>query len=818
MMESGKALYIITQIASLFSKDPTTLRQEMPCVCAPSVEQMVPYLDFKDHEYLSLLEEAKKKWGVKNENIFGKQESEPIIKPNTLLASLIHYVDQPLNTVEKNLKEGIQTTFNEVVDEVDQESIKQITSVGQNVWEYIGPWIKKRLIDGALFSYIDRQQFQKAAEFSFLNFFYHESSLRTHRTLLTLAPSCYVTRKKDDIIKENEQDALKRFWLWHHRWYDTYKMNNKLHHLYNLQSFYHEKFSQAIEAFEQVQNQKEGNLKNQEDFAFLAYHYLTQRNIIIDATCELQAAHHNKLAKNREIGWFNSLLEQGLNSIAGWFQRFGYFRMPRDFEVCLEHCEKLIQEGNESLFEYNLRFNQEELPEDYKKYIEKEFLLVERTKKAKIDELLTLYINAVMEDNFFKAKELCTWYVTEESKFNWVEEYENFENYRRELSKIFQYQDMFHEILARLYLLGDQYYGKDSSSYNKIILLQDEIKKQVMQLHFHHRELKKSFINLIKTHSNNADKGIVERISNSLSRKTLRYLSEGTIYHSIKPYDEQLDLAYKQIKNSFDLITQIKTYVTKTLKIDEIGETPVHQIKMYFDQMSLTPLHYQETFMPFLLTKETFHQHVTQKLRLDDLFEIRELKILGANILRNTHWSEEKIWSEFLQNFKIYFDGVRILNKQKKQLTSQHRLFLKFLNSLQNHEKYQETLKYQLKELTQAESELDKIYSGFQQSFKHTMNTIYNTNTLLNSERIFSSANRKISRLLTKGELYNSTPLLKDLSSEVKKQILKLTDFLKTKQQQIEEWQILLFKLSQQESQQNQTKEATKIVIIDNYL
>ncbi len=773
----GKFFPLLMQLISAFSQDPTTLRQEMPILPPAPPEQVVDYLDTKDHSHTVLWQEAKKYWAINPpKGLDIHPENEPVINPDSILGYLVSLTKAPLENLERNLHEKVNTTLDEAVDEVDRATLIQIANGLQCVWSLTGPWIKARLIDGALFSYIDQQQYLKAAEFSYLNMAYHGQALRIHRDLLSLAPRAYTDRTKDRIIREKEIQDHQKFWLWHERFITTARVNHVLHHLTNMFHFYDEQFRKAHKL----------------DLLDLSYKFLSIRSSIDDAICELKASHHNHLAKQRSKNWFGATLEKGMNFVAEWFWKHGYYRTPRPFHDVLSYCEQLATQEYNNLKVYRI-------PTQIRLDREEEVFLREE-EKIPTETILAQYIEAIEADNFIVAKKNCTWYPTQkpvepregvarELVFDWLREYQDMENYYREIQKIFYYQDILREILSHLYELSDHAFSDNKRQlYEGLIQAQLEARREIYLLHRERHELKKSYINEIKTKFNYANKGLWERFSDSLNRKAFRYFKDGAIYHSIKPYEEQIQSLHKQLRFSCSRIDFIKSLV--------LGGYPKDP---FFKGLISDYRYVHHRFSPFFITED----RILSLYHESDVKDSTRIQVLCEFADRNRRWfPDQKIWEPLFNVINIYLSLYTQMLIQHDESQEVERDLIRFEHLMRkqlskDNGEDRETLLL----LNRFEEDLGKLKSSIQSSveelsqiFKDTMGTLINLHTPLDTGRIVSSLGRKSIRLITTGEILSSKKSLIDEEPTFSKLIITWAKKIKQNRIKLEKLISLLSK------------------------
>ncbi|HXF90871.1 MAG TPA: hypothetical protein VNJ29_02960 [Candidatus Nitrosotenuis sp.] len=793
----GTTFNLIMGLVSTFSKDPTTLRQEMPILPPIPQQQIVDYLDLKDRCYQTLWVEAQEYW-LKNpqRSLDIPVSDEQLINPSSMLGYLINYAKPPLANLERTLEKKVHETIEEAIDETDRATITQFINAGRYSWKKVGPWIKLRLIDGALFSYIDQQQYLKAAEFSYMNMSYHEQALQCHRDLLWLAPQKYTERSKDGVIMAREAEERKKFWQWHERYTTTSRVNYVLHHLNILFHFYNNLFQKA----------------HKSNLLSLAYRFLTSRTLVDDAICELKASHHNLLAETRSKNVFAAMMEHGMNRVGDWFLHKGYFRTPRPFSEVLRSCETLVKQNYEGMKIYQI--SSTVLSRDE----EETFLKDEEN--SSIEKILPAYIEAIEEDNFFEAKRYSTWYLTKDSHFNWLTEYQDLENYYQELQKIFYYQDLFTDILTETYhTLDDAADEKSRDNYVKLLNIVHVTKEEIYRLHYHRRELKKSFINYIQTKSNLADKGLWERVSNSLSRKAIRYFKEGRISHTVTPYEAQLKELYAQFNHSAQRLEAIKR-----ITLNSFPNNP------YFKALSSDGDQVHFIFKPCLLTLDNFAQH----FRSVNIEDPRCIRVLHSNAEKNERlFPSQFMWNELrsvLDCYENLWTQMKLKYDQALKISNEFRLFkgqvtkLIVVDSLEN-----QRTKNLLEQFDQTVTTLPEIIDSAKKdlvhSFVHTMESIFNKYTAVDSYRVLGSAGRKVVRVITTGQIINPRKLLGESKTTYQDLLDKWKDDLRKSKLKLDKMIKLLLPpkrgdVSLTDSQNDSSASSSKIgmFIIDDYV
>lgn len=786
----GKTFGIIMQLVSVFSKDPTTLRQEMPVLPLIPPEQIVDYLDLTNNCYAQLWQEASDQWkkrAAQNIVIQDKDKENFFINPTSTLGYLVNLTKAPLERFERNLEKQIFETIEDTVDEADRSTLTQAIDLCQYIWKRVGPWIKPRLIDGAMFSYLDQQQYLKAAEFAYLNMGYFGQALKVHRDLLWLAPKSYLDRSKDDLIKNKEREDRLKFWLWQERFSTTIRVNHVLHHLTKLCFFYHELNCKAHE----------------KKLYHLSYRYLTLRNIYNNALGELKASHHNHLAQSRSKNWFGEGIEWTLNFMGNWFLDRGYFQTTKPFFDVLENCEKLATDGYDGIKPYQIP-KKIEMEEEESTFIKEE-------EKAKIEDILPKYINAIEADNFIEAKKYCTWYRTEDSEFNWLLEYQDLENYYQYIQKIFYFQDLFAKSIVQLYVLSEKAFdGGEKEFYTDLILLQDKIREEIHNLHHHRRKLKRSYLNYIDTKLNNADKSLWTRIKASVSRKAIRYFKDGVIYHEITPYDEQLTLLHKQLIHTEQLFTGTQKVVLKGAPKD-----------VFFDRTTqgFREIIKRKEYSPFILTQEKFIHYFKDT----NLKEPNTINVLCENVERNRQWfPNDSIWRVLKENvteFNKLSKGMQFCLSDAEKLTLISQNFelsmSKVLNTKEESDK--QTLELIISFVSclgQLQKNIRFQYEQMQESFLYTMESIFNQFTPIDAPRVLNSLGRKTTRFFTTGQVLNQQKVFLSEVGEYQENIEVWLRHLKGAKVKLAKMKQLL--KAEGESEEG-GKSVNKVLIIENY-
>lgn len=462
--------------------------------------------------------------------------------------------------------------------------------------------------------------------------------------------------------------------------------------------------------------------------------YLTLLNYhrINSILTELKAAYFNHMVEIKPHSWLSKYAQIGVNYITDAIAKLDSTKteIPRHFLDVYKDTLQLNWDVYDHLFPHT-----------------------RITRKS--SDALSDFMAAIADDNFILAKWITLGTETPDSNFNWFKEAGDFENYKRGVDRLIHIQNHIDDLITALHSINDEEFrhfietditSKFYQNINIFIYRLWDLRNKIDELRILYRT---AYLKSLKTTVNEADKGYWERLNQTLKNKAIRKIVEGQFFDTSET-KEQVLMKLREFQQSYTgILSEIGVLISNTQPIkDEL----------------LSPIDRGDEFYPVFYTFDEYVHFFDGKAALTDT----DLKIAQYNLKRIASITTNPFW-------KTQLDEIQKLAYVSKELTKATKLAEVYYKNTKN-----PAFSTVQTEIKGAQQTLGVSYLKYIQSEWNRLHPV-------NTQRLLGSAGHKFSRLVTTGQLLDSTKEFKDIYPDFIAFIDHITKLLVVKAGEISE-------------------------------
>lgn len=658
----------LTVLLELYSDPSTSLKPPMPTYPLDQFDCYIEDLNYSPTMLAGIPEEVKENF---QKAIYVRKKDDLIdINEQSLKGLALRHLANFLNASEEKAKINVQRIYETSLDGPDRATLSQVFSVLKSVKDFLFSFMTKQ---GKFVGLVGKESYDKAKIFSYYESYYHLAKLSAYVHLMPR--DLYFVVGKKEFIGQKVQEHLGEYAHWFYRW----------------------KLCEKVASLEFLLKGQAQHFQDQYDHSSTKpYELLAKMSDLSIALMGLKNGFFNHIVAIKPKSEQEQKTETYINQGVSWLNHLlAPVEKAPDFLETYERVTKLIQEN------YN-------------------GLKIEKPMKAEFSEILDHYVKSVSQDQFMAAKwdTLAYETVTPETPFNWLQEAGHFENYKRKVDRLFSMQDCLYDLIWEVVQKID---SKGEKNQEILMQIRDFYHLQ-NQLDSVRILMRLGFLKGIKTRVNQSNKGVWERLTQSLGNKALRLLLDGEVFDKTRPYEEVLR-DYQSACSDFSRITSV-----------EITE----------DQVDYYVFYDREDYLTYVRGQE---------------LKASQLKVIYYNLERIGQIKKDPFFEEHFKYMRILFD------------CSTH---LSFLNDTIRDFKKVDSLIFEDRLLTDL-SKLKRQTKLLSESFKKYVISDYNSKTPLTTNRVTESAVKKIDRYQKTGGIFDSSKSFVEIYPAFQKELLSLS-------------------------------------------
>lgn len=364
------------------------------------------------------------------------------------------------------------------------------------------------------------------------------------------------------------------------------------------------------------------------------------------------------------------------------------------------------------------------------------------------DDVLQEFLAAVSSDNFIQAKWITLSTSTPKANFDWLKEASFLENYKRSVDRLIHTQNHIDEIISALYSINEKLFTRfidgdtsqvDYRSINTVIYKLWDLRNKVDELRIYYRT---AYLKSFKTTVNQTDKSYWDRFTKSLTNKAVRKVLEGQFFDTSETREQVLQRLRQFTAEYSSMLTEI-SLINLPRGIAPISPDLLHSIDR------------GKEFFPVIYTFDEYASIFDGKSALS----LEDLRYAQYNIERIAKITASPFWQEQLVE-------INHLVYANKELTKAVKLAEIYGNFTKN------------RAFLETKAEIEKAIQSLGPCYLKYIKSEWHRQHPVDANRFVTSASNKIMRLVTTGQIIDTTREFKEIYPDFIKFIDQITGLL----------------------------------------
>lgn len=715
-METSVIASAITGLIHSLGVDVTDLKPPPPEFIPASFTSYISELNLTDRELAVIPSETIKLWS--DRIFYARPIHRKIITEGSHAAQLINHLSKYAIDYECKKRDSLQQLYYEQTDEVDRVALSQIKSVFYWGWSYIAPFLSRKLVEGAFIGHVNQENYNRATNFSFQRMMHHTVRINAFRGLAFHNQTLHFVSDKLSKIQETNQEQSQKQSLWRYRWMTSEKMR-------------------TLEVILTFQRQF---------YEHLISNYPNENSIEIQYSIILWYSKINRILTELKASYFNHMLEIKLKS-----------KLEANCQTAVNIVTQFLartQERPPPAPREFIAVYKDALDLTWQAYNQK---MSYKTEIRDLPSAIKDFADAISQDNFILAKFISLSTRAPEANFDWRQEAEKFEQYKRAIDRFLHIQDHLDDLISRLFqicnLLFESYIKAPTTmttNYRKLesyIYELWEFRNNIDELRVAYRT---AYLKSLTTSVNVSDKKYLDRIKQSIANKATRSILRGEIFDQTESQESAVDRGRSLVHAYREKLSEIKG-ANSDFSCPPIPED------------LLEPIDFGEALYPVFYTINGYKEMVNNK----DSFDIQTIEYIYYNIKRNCDLFPDPFWKAQLNELEKYSD----IEQNLALLSQISEKYLRLAPSLEEI-------------LSEIKTKADNIRANLPKNLQKQLISDCNKEQPLNLDRVASSSTHKLIRFASSGQIFDQRKEFREIYDQLvvvidtdARQLSQLIDF-----------------------------------------